>query len=150
MPLVDPSNFQETQSADDTPVLPGDYKVKIESIDMKDGSAAPYYFVRVRIMEGAFKNRILVDNVSTSEKARWKWSDFVHSFQYLKPFDPIEGFDDMRSAAVAHVRGMYIRVGHEKNPRPGDEDRVRILRWVWKKEVPPTPEESVSDDEIPF
>ena len=126
MPLVDPSNFQETQSADDTPVLPGDYKVKIESIDMKDGSAAPYYFVRVRIMEGAFKNRILVDNVSTSEKARWKWSDFVH------------------------VRGMYIRVGHEKNPRPGDEDRVRILRWVWKKEVPPTPEESVSDDEIPF
>ena len=149
MPLIDPSSFQEAPSIDDTPIMPGDYKIKIENIDLKDGTAAPYYFVRVRIMEGVFANRTLVDNVSTSEKARWKWSDFVHSFHYTKPFDPVDGFEDMRTAAIAHTRGMYVRVGHEKNPRPGAEGRVRILRWVWKKGVAPSVVTEI-DDEIPF
>ena len=153
MPLVDPSSFQEGPSIDDTPVVPGDYKVKIENIDLKNGVAAPYYFVRVRIMDGVYSNRVLVDNVSTSEKARWKWSDFVHSFNYTKPFDPVGGFDGMKAAAIAHKQWMFVRVGHEKNPRPGDEDRVRILRWMWKKEVAPlapVTNEPVSDDDIPF
>ena len=147
MPVIDPANFTKQGAGDDTPIPPGDYLVTVKEAELRDGNKAPYYSIRLQVVDGPCKGRVVFDIVSTSENSRWKWADFVHSFRYTKPFDPIEGFDQMRKAAMAHP-GFWVELGPEKNPSPGDEERVRVLRFLWKKDVPSVATEI--DDEIPF
>tara|TARA_R100001530_G_scaffold130665_1_gene101763 strand:+ start:1539 stop:1994 length:456 start_codon:yes stop_codon:yes gene_type:complete len=151
MPIVDPTDFVKGLPSDDTPIPPGDYVVKVADIELRDGKKAPYYNIRLKIAEGDLKGRTVFDIVSTSENARWKWSDFVHAIMYVKPFDPIAGFDDMAKAALK-CGGFWVELGPEKNPSPGDEDRVRVLRFLWKKQAKMAQLNSDQDvdDEIPF
>lgn len=151
MPIVDPTDFVKGAPSDDKPIPPGDYIVKVADIELREGKKAPYYNIRLKVADGDQKGRTVFDIVSTSPNARWKWSDFVHSILYVKPFDPVEGFDGMAQAAL-NCSGFWVELGPEKNPSPGDEDRVRVLRFLWKKnaQMSKTGTTGDIDDEIPF
>ncbi len=150
MPIFDPSEHIGKQS-NGTPLTPGEYKVFVDDMTMRDGRAAPYYLVKMKICEGAQKGKMVTDTVSTSERAYWKLAEFCHSFNFTESFDPVDGFNTLRAAAMNNQKPITITLEYEKSNNPDDAPRLRIKKFHWTPEERWQESGSVDDsDDIPF
>ena len=146
MPLFTPADHIGKQSGG-SPLTPGEYQVFVTDMEMRDGKAAPYYYVKMKVCTGK--------QVSTSERAYWKLAEFCCSFDYRESFDPVDGFDMLRSAAMNNQKPITITLEYEKSSNTDDSPRLRVKKFHWAPaegwanwEQGGSPEDLV--DDIPF
>lgn len=154
MPVFNPTEHIGKQSGG-SPLTPGEYQVFITDMNIRDGKAAPYYYVKMKVCTGKQEGRQITDTVSTSERAYWKLAEFCHSFGYRQSFDPIDGFDMLRAAAMNNQRPITITLEFEKSNNPDDSPRLRVKKFHWDPDLKESnwdqggsPEDEV--DDIPF
>lgn len=120
------------------PLPAGMYRAYLEAVEQREGTNAPYLAVRLRVVDPAeFAGEAIFENVSLSEKARWRLEQFLDAF----------GVPDAEEFDLEELIGTTVVVALEeqkqKDQAGNEVIRVRVARWMPNGEYPGV-------DDIPF
>ena len=126
--LIDPSKSYETNTDFSEPIPEGDYSAEIaacEYFPKKPGGKAPYYKVRLKIIDDEQEGRTLFDYMSLSEHRFCKkiLKDMMVAVGINTPMDLAEESD--RFCFLLTNKKIGLTVEHEEDGRDGHDGEYR-------------------------
>lgn len=154
MPMFNPAEHIVGGSSA-SKLTPGEYEVFVKDIELREGTKAPYYYVKLEVFSGECKGARLSEILSHSEApyCKLKLAEFVYSFGFIEPFDTDKDFATFRAAALNNQIPIVVTVDYEDG-KGDDEPRLRVknfhLRESMFSAVEDVADVSGADDDIPF
>jgi hypothetical protein len=134
--LIDPSKSYETNTDFSEPIPEGDYNAEIaacEYFPKKPGGKAPYYKVRLKIVDDEQEGRTLFDYMSLSEHRFCKkiLKDMMVAVGINTPMDLAEESD--KFCLLLTNKKIRLTIEHEEDGRDGHEGEYRARARDFRK-----------------
>ena len=116
LPQAKAEAVAETESQDFSPLPAGTYVSRLDSVEVKEGKAAPYWSWAFTVTDEECTGRKLWVNTSLSEKALWKLKEVFDAFGYTADSDT----DEMVGEEVRLVVSQRIIEGGARAGQTGN------------------------------